>query len=158
MFKMTKNNFLRNGIVRYADEKGNRIAVSGKVGGGNFHVTFRPANEKLNINTIEFTFPFNIDGAHFSVVTKSFSDEEYESLTEEANKLLEDAREVITRWFCINTLLCGLNASNMNKIMRLVGGNEDDKGNTYVNIINSLKEYEEMKDLVTLYEKAIYAK
>lgn len=154
MFKIKDNYFLTKRRVNYKDEKGNTIVIFADKEGKTFSVKIRLNDSNFSIDNLIFEFPYEIDGVTFRVkqyVNNNYDYIHNEEIPEEIRNILMDSLEIIQRWIDIQYIMYQI--SQFPTLMKMIDKNQFDSGMSFMNIIKQGESYEELKDIMKIYEK-----
>lgn len=152
MFKILENNFIKNDVVKYKDENGNTLRITGSKDGKTLSVKIRFADSDITCDVVRISFPYDLQGINFIT---HFPQNDSKELNEEAKAVLKDAIEIIQIWCDICMNMYALTSNDMKIIANICAKNGitvDDNIYTITDfVLNELDSYEEMQDFVKLY-------
>lgn len=152
MFKILENNFIKNDVVKYKDENGNTLRVTGSKDGKTLSVKVRFADSDITCDVVRISFPYDLQGINFIT---HFPQNDNKELNEEAKTVLRNSIEIIQNWCDICMNMYALTSNDMKIIANICAKNGitvDDNMYTITDfILNELDSYEEMQDFVKLY-------
>ena len=142
MFKIISNDFIKNDVVKYADENENTIRITGSKDGKTLSAKLRLKNN-VKVDVIRLEFPYKIEGLNYKI---TYTEETYNDLTSEyIQNILRELTEIIQNWIEMCTRMYALTSK------------EDNLFTITDFILNELASYEEMHDFVDLYQKLCMA-
>lgn len=172
MFTIIENTFLDNGIVKYADDVGNTLRITGDRTGKKLSIKLRFSKElqekfnlKINTDVIRIEMPYKDEGINFPIKYEgeNVSDVKSDnSLQGEITDILQETIYVIQNWIVINELLAALVSERMKDAALIIckdngldADNEEIRDSAIqaltVGVLQELSCYEEMADLIKCY-------
>lgn len=153
MFKIYENTYIKNDVVKYKDEKGNLLRITGSKDGQNLSIKLRFADKDITCDVIRLKFPYDLEGVNF--ITHFPSNNEVTELNETYKQVLKDTIEVIQTWCNICMNMYALTSNDMRVLAAICAKNGlTEENNIYTItdfILNELDSYDETKDFVKLY-------
>lgn len=155
MFQICNNEFLTKRQIKYNDENENTITVFGEKNGENFTAKIRMKDKNIIVDSIKLNFPYEVEGINFRVKRK-VENSEYEYLASkdipnEIIEILKDSLDVIARWIDIQLIMTQI--SQFPSLMKMMSSEQFNSGDSFVNILEQGKKYEELKDVMNIYMK-----
>lgn len=156
MYKITKNEFIKNGRVHYKDEGGNILFIQGSPTGKEFKAKVRFLNPRLHLKPIYFSFPFELEGIDFKL------EKEMNLALEERDDfigVLKETTDILERWVVIERNLYALASDDMRTLSKLLASKDKDAKPEHMEYmlgnfaLDELSGYEEMKPYMALYTK-----
>lgn len=159
MFVVTENTFTNNDVVKYEDEYGNRLRITGAKDGKTLSakIRFAPQISDAKVDVVRLTYPMQAEGIGYNVKTPVEDiNEKPAPLLPEAYDALLEMTGIINKWIEISSLLNALTSHDMNKIASIMSKiNDGDVDFTLMEIteflLTCLNDYEEMQPFVKLY-------
>lgn len=158
MFKIISNDFIKNDVVKYADENENTIRITGSKDGKTLSAKLRLKNN-VKVDVIRLEFPYKIEGLNYKI---TYTEETYnDSTSEYIQNILRELTEIIQNWIEMCTRMYALTSNDMNMLANIFQNEECTKEDNLFTItdfiLNELASYEEMHDFVDLYQKLCMA-
>lgn len=172
MFTIIENTFLDNGVVKYADDAGNTLRITGDKAGKKLSIKLRFSKElqkkinlKINTDVIRIEMPYKDEGINFPIKYEgeNVSDIKTDNFLQgKITDVLQDTIYIIQNWIVISELLAALVSERMKdaaliicKDNELDADNEEIRDSAIqaltVGILQELSCYEEMTDLIKCY-------
>lgn len=172
MFTIIENTFLDNGVVKYADDAGNTLRITGDKAGKKLSIKLRFSKElqkkinlKINTDVIRIEMPYKDEGINFPIKYEgeNVSDVKTDNFLQgKITDVLQDTIYIIQNWIVISELLAALVSERMKdaaliicKDNELDADNEEIRDSAIqaltVGILQELSCYEEMTDLIKCY-------
>lgn len=172
MFTIIENTFLNNGVVKYADDAGNTLRITGDKAGKKLSIKLRFSKElqkkinlKINTDVIRIEMPYKDEGINFPIKYEgeNVSDVKTDNFLQgKITDVLQDTIYIIQNWIVISELLAALVSERMKdaaliicKDNELDADNEEIRDSAIqaltVGILQELSCYEEMTDLIKCY-------
>ena len=172
MFTIIENTFLDNGVVKYADDAGNTLRITGDKAGKKLSIKLRFSKElqkkinlKINTDVIRIEMPYKDEGINFPIKYEGENVSNVKTdnfLQGKITDVLQDTIYIIQNWIVISELLAALVSERMKdaaliicKDNELDADNEEIRDSAIqaltVGILQELSCYEEMTDLIKCY-------
>ena len=118
MFTIIENTFLDNGVVKYADDAGNTLRITGDKAGKKLSIKLRFSKElqkkinlKINTDVIRIEMPYKDEGINFPIKYEgeNVSDIKTDNFLQgKITDVLQDTIYIIQNWIVISELLAAL--------------------------------------------------
>lgn len=172
MFTIIENTFLDNGVVKYADDAGNTLRITGDKAGKKLSIKLRFSKElqkkinlKINTDVIRIEMPYKDEGINFPIKYEgeNVSDIKTDNFLQgKITDVLQDTIYIIQNWIVISELLAALVSERMKDAALIIckdngldADNEEIRDSAIqaltVGILQELSFYEEMTDLIKCY-------
>ncbi len=172
MFTIIENTFLDNGVVKYADDAGNTLRITGDKAGKKLSIKLRFSKElqkkinlKINTDVIRIEMPYKDEGINFPIKYEgeNVSDIKTDNFLQgKITDVLQDTIYIIQNWIVISELLAALVSERMKDAALIIckdngldADNEEIRDSAIqaltVGILQELSCYEEMTDLIKCY-------
>lgn len=172
MFTIIENTFLDNGVVKYADDSGNTLRITGDKAGKKLSIKLRFSKElqkkinlKINTDVIRIEMPYKDEGINFPIKYEgeNVSDIKTDNFLQgKITDVLQDTIYIIQNWIVISELLAALVSERMKDAALIIckdngldADNEEIRDSAIqaltVGILQELSCYEEMTDLIKCY-------
>lgn len=172
MFTIVENTFLDNGVVKYADDAGNTLRITGNKAGKKLSIKLRFSKElqkkinlKINTDVIRIEMPYKDEGINFPIKYEgeNVSDIKTDNFLQgKITDVLQDTIYIIQNWIVISELLAALVSERMKDAALIIckdngldADNEEIRDSAIqaltVGVLQELSCYEEMTDLIKCY-------
>lgn len=172
MFTIIENTFLDNGVVKYADDAGNTLRITGDKAGKKLSIKLRFSKElqkkinlKINTDVIRIEMPYKDEGINFPIKYEgeNVSDIKTDNFLQgKITDVLQDTIYIIQNWIVISELLAALVSERMKDAALIIckdngldANNEEIRDSAIqaltVGVLQELSCYEEMTDLMKCY-------
>lgn len=172
MFTIIENTFLDNGVVKYADDAGNTLRITGDKAGKKLSIKLRFSKElqkkinlKINTDVIRIEMPYKDEGINFPIKYEgeNVSDIKTDNFLQgKITDVLQDTIYIIQNWIVISELLAALVSERMKDAALIIckdngldADNEEIRDSAIqaltVGVLQELSCYEEMTDLMKCY-------
>lgn len=172
MFTIIENTFLDNGVVKYADDAGNTLRITGDKAGKKLSIKLRFSKElqkkinlKINTDVIRIEMPYKDEGINFPIKYEgeNVSDIKTDNFLQgKITDVLQDTIYIIQNWIVISELLAALVSERIKDAALIIckdngldADNEEIRDSAIqaltVGILQELSCYEEMTDLIKCY-------
>lgn len=172
MFTIIENTFLDNGVVKYADDAGNTLRITGDKAGKKLSIKLRFSKElqkkinlKINTDVIRIEMPYKDEGINFPIKYEgeNVSDIKTDNFLQgKITDVLQDTIYIIQNWIVISELLAALVSERMKDAALIIckdngldADNEEIRDSAIqaltVGVLQELSCYEEMTDLIKCY-------
>lgn len=172
MFTIVENTFLDNGVVKYADDAGNALRITGNKAGKKLSIKLRFSKElqkkinlKINTDVIRIEMPYKDEGINFPIKYEgeNVSDIKTDNFLQgKITDVLQDTIYIIQNWIVISELLAALVSERMKDAALIIckdngldADNEEIRDSAIqaltVGVLQELSCYEEMTDLIKCY-------
>lgn len=152
MLKIIVNDYLKNGKVVYENENHNKMIIFGNKNGEEFKIKIRYAG--YEIAPLYFKIPYDANGVNYQIKD---IESRFKSVREnkELMSFLQECTAIIERWIIIEIDMYQLCTSNLQRLFSVIGErNENSVQNCIMDILNEMDQFEEMKEIVNLYQIA----
>ena len=152
MLKIIVNDYLKNGKVVYENEDHNKMFIFGNKNGEEFKIKIRYAG--YEIAPLYFKIPYDANGVNYQIKD---IESRFKSVREnkELMSFLQECTAIIERWIIIEIDMYQLCTSNLQRLFSVIGErNENSVQNCIMDILNEMDQFEEMKEIVNLYQIA----